>query len=78
MNHDFLKQLQDHTYVRLKEEGADALDPARRAELLADAREQRLLTMINEAVYFGTLKAHLTLAVIGAVVWFLVVNVLLS
>lgn len=78
MNHDFLKQLQDHTYVRLKEEGADALDPVRRAELLADARERRLLMMINEAVYFGTIKAHLTLAVIGAVVWFLVVNVLLS
>ena len=32
MNHDFLKQLQDQTYVRLKQEGADALDPARRAE----------------------------------------------
>lgn len=78
MNHDFLKQLQDHTYVRLKEEGADALDPVRRAELLADARERRLLTMINEAVYFGTIKAHLTLAAIGVVAWLIVVKVFLS
>lgn len=78
MNNDFLKEQQDHSYVRLKHEGSGAQDPVRRAELLADAREQRLLTMINEAVYFGTIKAHLTLAAIGAVLWLVVVKVFLS
>lgn len=78
MNQTYLEQLQEHAYTRLKTEGAAATDPARRSELLADAREQRLLEMMNDAVFFGTLKAHLTLAVIGAGVWFLVVNVLLS
>lgn len=70
MDHEHLKQMQASAYSRAKTANGESIDPARRAEQLADEREARLLTMINEAVYFGTIKAHLTLAVIGAVLWF--------
>jgi hypothetical protein len=76
VNHEHLKQMQASAYGQVKAAGADAIDPTHRAELLADEREARLLTMINEAVYFGTIKAHLTLAVIGALLWFIAVRVI--
>lgn len=75
MNQNYLEQLQQHAYARLKTEGAEATDPTRRAELLSDAREQRLLEMMNDAVFYGTLKAHLVLAVIGAAAWFVIFRV---
>lgn len=40
-----------------------------RALAHADAREWRMLEAMNQAVFWGTLKAHLTLAVIGGVLW---------
>ncbi len=69
MNQSDLQRLQSEAYTLLTAQEADSENATRREELLADAREQRLLTIINEAVYFGTIKAHLTLAVLGGLAW---------
>lgn len=74
MNYDTLKQLQAESEQRLKTAGADALDPVRRAEMVADARERRMLTIVNDAVFWGVLKAHLAIAVLGGLVWFMLVG----
>lgn len=70
MNRSDLEHAQQVGYSVAKESGATEPDPgARRAELLADARELRLRELLNSAVFWGTLKAHLTLAVLGGIAW---------
>lgn len=75
MRVETLVELQQHARRALKHEPGTDLDPRdKRAELLADAREQRLLVAINQAVFWGVLGAHLTLALIGGVAWALLIG----
>lgn len=40
-----------------------------RRELLAHRRERRLFEMMESTVFWGTLKAHLATAALGAALW---------
>ncbi len=74
-----LETLQDHARKMIAGQPLSAPnDEARRAELMEEAREQRLLAMLNDAVFWGTLKAHLALAVIGAIAWLGIVFLVLK